>query len=313
MKLSRRQALRGAFGLGATAAVATGAARAESTSATESEQPKASAPIGLLYDATRCIGCKACVTACTSANGLAPDSGASEGLHQMPQDLNSRTKNIIKLYTSPDGSERSFVKRQCMHCAEPACASGCPFHALRKDPVTGVIGWDGELCIGCRYCEVVCPFEIPKFEWDRFNPKVVKCELCRHLLDAGAAEPACTAACPTDAVIFGRREDLLHDAKGRIESSPGKYHQNRVYGEKEAGGTQVLYLSHVPFARIGLPVLEDMSLPEYANRYHRIIYQWMALPAAVYAVMAGVIRARWKKHDHEAMEIERAGGPMDQL
>lgn len=313
MKLSRRQALRSAFGLGATAAVAGATASSVASNGSQTTHATASAPIGLLYDTTRCIGCKACVTACSTANGLAPDSDLSPGLHQMPQDLNSRTKNIIKLYTSPDGLERSFVKRQCMHCAEPACASGCPFQALKKDPVTGVIGWDGSLCIGCRYCEVVCPFEIPKFEWDQFNPKVVKCELCRHLLDDGVAQPACTSACPTGAVIFGTRENLLQDAKTRIETSPGKYHEERVYGETEAGGTQVLYLSHVPFDRIGLPKLETHSLPEYANRYHRIIYQWMALPAAIYVAMASVVRSRWKKHDQEAMEIERAGGPMDQL
>jgi NAD-dependent dihydropyrimidine dehydrogenase PreA subunit len=199
-----------------------------------------------------------------------------------------------------------------MHCADPACASGCPFHALSKDPTTGIVGWDGSLCIGCRYCEVVCPFEIPKFEWDRFNPKVVKCELCSHLL-ADGEEPACTDVCPTAAVIFGPRADLLAKAKARIAEAPGKYAEDRVYGEHEAGGTQVLYLSAVPFENVGLPALEPISLPEYANRYHRLIYQWMALPIAVYAGMATVIRRRFKKHDEEAMAIERAGGPRDQL
>jgi Fe-S-cluster-containing dehydrogenase component len=311
MKLTRRDALRSALGLGTGAAVALGAQVA--TASPKEPKSTAQAPIGLLYDATRCIGCKACVIHCQQANGLEPDTELSGGLHLMPTDLSCKTKNIIKLYQAPDSEEHSFIKRQCMHCAEPACASGCPFHALEKDPVTGIVGWDGSKCIGCRYCEIVCPFEIPKFEWDKFNPKVVKCELCRHLLADGKEQPACTACCPTGAVIFGKREDLLADAKGRIEASPGKYFEERVYGEHEAGGTQVLYLSGVAFEKLGLPKLPTQSLPEYANRYHRMIYQWMALPAAIYVGMAAVIQRRFKKHDEEAQAIEEAGGPRDQL
>jgi Fe-S-cluster-containing dehydrogenase component len=115
-----------------------------------------SAAVGLLYDATLCIGCKACVSACAQANDTDPDT-RGDGLHQAPSDLNDLTRNIIKLYKPADGSAFSFVKRQCMHCLDPACAAGCPFQALHKDPQSGIVSWTAEQCIGCRFCTITCP------------------------------------------------------------------------------------------------------------------------------------------------------------
>jgi len=108
--------------------------------------------VGLLYDTTRCVGCKSCVVACSKANDLAPDT-SRDGLHQAPGDLNWKTKNIIKLYKSADGSEHSYFKKQCMQCADPACVAACMFHGLTKDEKTGIITWNGSKCVGCRYCE----------------------------------------------------------------------------------------------------------------------------------------------------------------
>ena len=105
-------------------------------------------------------------------------------------------------------------------------------------------------CIGCRYCTITCPYQIPKFQWMGFNPRVTKCELCSHRLDKGL-KPGCSSVCPTGAVIFGPRSVLLLDAKQRIKNSPGRYYQNRVYGETDNGGTQALYLSHVRFEKLG--------------------------------------------------------------
>lgn len=115
---------------------------------------------GMLYDATKCIGCKSCMVACKKANHLPPEPDA-EGLHDAPKDLSAKTVNIIKLYK--DGDKFSFVKRQCMHCVDPTCVSVCPVGAMRKDPVTGIVYWDSSRCIGCRYCMMACPFNIPKF------------------------------------------------------------------------------------------------------------------------------------------------------
>lgn len=307
MTLSRRDLLK-SIGCGAVAASTAGLGTAEASEAS----PKAPADaVGMLYDATVCIGCKACVSACTVANGLIPDTTLSEGLWQMPTDLNAQTKNIIRLYKEEDGSKFSFVKRQCMHCIDPACVSGCPFKALTKGE-KGIVEWNGYRCVGCRYCEISCPFDVPRFEWTKFNPKIVKCEFCRERLAEGQ-QPACTNVCPTGAVIYGTREQLLAEAKQRVSAHPGKYYQDRVYGERDLGGTQVLYLSAVPFAKLGLPEAGEESRAYYGSKVHAVVYKGMAIPLAVYAVLAGVMRKRWKEHEEEAHQYEKETGMPHQL
>lgn len=294
MTVNRRDLFRIGAASAATAAVsALPAAAAEKKTAPENA-------LGLLYDTTVCIGCKACVSACTAANGLKPNTELSGGIWQMPIDLDSQTKNIILLHRSEDGSEQSFMKKQCMHCVDPACASGCPFKALHKDEY-GIVEWDGSRCIGCRICEISCPFDVPRFEWTEFNPRIIKCELCRHRLPEGK-QPACTEVCPVNAVIFGTREELLREAHRRIEANPGKYYQDRVYGEQDLGGTQVVYLSHVPFAKLGLPEVGTESRAHYGEKVHGVIYKGMVIPAVVYAGLAFIMRRRFKVHDEHVRE-----------
>jgi formate dehydrogenase beta subunit len=304
--MSRRE-LFGLTALGAAGALAGSPAIA---AADALEAPRDA--VAMLYDTTRCTGCKACMPACAEANGLTPDTGMSGGIWQMPLDLNAQTKNVIKLWQSDDRTQWSFVKRQCMHCVDPACVSGCPFGALEKNQQDGVVAWNPSQCIGCRYCEVACPFEIPKFEWDRWNPKIVKCQFCDHRLAQGL-QPACTAACPVGAVVFGTRDELLADAHARIAAAPGKYFEERVYGEHDAGGTQVLYLSHVPFARIGLPAVSTVSNPEFARKWPRRIYKWLWGPIALYGVLAAVIQGRWRRHERESHRLERETARKEQL
>lgn len=307
--VSRRQALlrMGAAGGGACAALAAKEASA-SLGGHPGPAPKA---LGMLYDTTLCIGCKACVVACAEANDLEPDTAAANGLWQMPDDLNAKTKNIIKLHRDEEQGISAFVKRQCMHCVDPGCVSGCPFTALVQHPETGIVTWNASQCIGCRYCQVACPFEVPKFEWENFNPKIVKCELCAHRLDE-KGEPACTEVCPTEAVVFGRRDELLEQAKGRIAARPERY-IDHVYGEKEAGGTNVLYLSHVPFEKIGLPRLSSIPHGWYGSWVHSLLYKWLLLPAALYALVAWVMTKRWHEHEEEAKEAARETGLPPQI
>lgn len=260
--------------------------------------------MGMLYDTTRCIGCKTCVVACKQANDREADPGpwGEERLYDAPVDLNEDTKNIIKLYR--EGSSVSYMKAQCMHCVDPACAAACMLHSLQKDKVTGVVTYDPAYCVGCRYCQMACPFNVPKFEFSKALPLIVKCELCRHRVKDGAAVgadgftrypkgqgPACCEVCPREAVIYGRRDELLAEAKRRISAAPGRYFQDRVYGEVEAGGTQVLYLSHVPFAKLGLPELGDRPVPEVAYTVQEGVYYKIPFlaPVALGAVLAAVI------------------------
>jgi formate dehydrogenase beta subunit len=250
--------------------------------------------LGLLYDATLCIGCKTCMVACNEANGLPADTtGSPAKLYHKPIDLSEKAKTVIKLYAQ-DG-EQSFVKAQCMHCVDPACASACMLGALKKREF-GIVTYNSDLCVGCRYCEVACPFNVPKFEWSSAAPKIVKCELCKERLAAGR-EPACTEVCPRHAVIFGKRTDLLDEAHRRLHDTPDRYVQ-KVYGEADGGGTQVLYLSHVPFEKVGFPALGEEPAPSLARSIQHGVYRGFIAPLALYAALGAVIYRNRRADDH---------------
>ncbi len=299
MAVGRRrvlQVLAGTTGVAAANAVPVEAARV----------PKVAPPeaLGMLYDTTLCIGCKACVVACREANNLEPRLDA-EGLHHAPLDLDSRTKNVIKLYK--EGDRVSFFKAQCMHCVDPACSSACMLGSLHKDEITGIVSYDATYCVGCRYCQMACPFNVAKFEFEKRAPKIVKCELCRHrFADAALTStggfsrfpkgngPACCEVCPRGAVVYGKRTELLQEAKRRIEATPGRYYQDRIYGEREVGGTQVIYLSHVPFDKLGLPEGMEHGVPKVAYSVQEGLYRGFAAPVALYGVL-GVVMLRNRK------------------
>jgi Fe-S-cluster-containing dehydrogenase component len=198
----------------------------------------------MLYDATLCIGCKACVVACRETNGLPPSRDAKDGnLHDMQMELNANTKNVIKSYSGParegQAAQQSYMKSQCMHCIDPACVSVCMIGALKKREF-GVVTYDKDLCVGCRYCQMACPFDVPKFEWASTTPKIVKCEMCVHRL-VKHQQPACTEACPRQAVIFGKLEGPLrpqalrgNGRRGNAGALPGR----RAVREAGASGSR---------------------------------------------------------------------------
>ena len=278
----------------------------------EEEKLAPKGALGLLYDATKCVGCKSCMVACTSANELKPDTRI-DGIHQAPPALNYFTKNIIKLYRTADGSDHSYFKQQCMHCIDPGCMNACMFGGLRKDEETGVVWWLGGKCVGCRYCEIACPFHIPAFQWDGFNPKIVKCELCRDPIAKGKRkQPGCTEVCPTQAVIYGKRDELLKEAKSRIAANPGKYFEGKVYGEQDGGGTQVLYLSRVGFDKLGLPELGEASIPSKL-KYSHMVYKWMAIPTLLYLGMVAFAGKNFAEHSHHLVHEQEKTGLRPQL
>ncbi len=280
MRLKRRSFLKGLAGTGAGLSVApllTGKAEAREAKLVQDEH------VGMLYDATKCIGCKACEVSCKSANGLKPELDPT-GTFDAPRDLSINTFNIIKLYKGPEGT--SYVKRQCMHCLDPNCVSGCPTSALIKEK-NGIVSYDKDACCGCRYCQMNCPYNIPKFEFNDWYGEIKKCELCRETNLVTAGQPACTEVCPAGAVIFGKVKDLLADARNRVKQSPSLY-LNHVYGDKDGGGTSVLYLSKVPFDKLGLPKLPEYSQASLQEGIQHKLYQYLALPGIVYVVLAGI-------------------------
>jgi len=192
----------------------------------------------ILYDSTKCIGCRLCEAACAERWGNPYDEKIAS------QEQLSAGK-LIAIQTSSG----RFARRSCMHCGDPTCVSVCPVAALQKTAL-GPVVYDESRCIGCRYCLFACPFQVPVYEWDRALPRVRKCEMCYERQRAGLPT-ACTEACPTGATTCGERDELIAEARRRIRENPDQYYDH-IYGLQEVGGTSVLYLSAVPFEEIGL-------------------------------------------------------------
>jgi Fe-S-cluster-containing dehydrogenase component len=265
-----------------------------------SEQLLGNNPLGMLYDATRCVGCKACMVACKRVNarsgGLAFESAPfdQDGLWDAPTDLDGNTRTLIKLYKDAKGW--SYIKYSCMHCQKPSCVSVCPVKAMTKDPETGIVDYSKDACIGCRYCQVACPFNIPKFQWDRTLPQIVKCDLCRNtnLKDKGI--PACAETCPAGAILFGKRKELLAEAHARLKQHPNRY-VPKVYGEHDIGGTNHLYLAGLPFDRLGLPALPSEAPASISEHIQHTIYRGFVAPIALYTSLCFIAVRNLKKRE----------------
>jgi Fe-S-cluster-containing dehydrogenase component len=208
---------------------------------------------GVLFDNTLCIGCRKCEAGCNKVNELpAPDKPFDDlsVLEEKRRTVNE-AYTIVNRYDSPNDSTASVYRKiQCNHCLEPACAAVCFVKAFKKTP-SGAVVYDASVCVGCRYCMVACPFEIPTYEYDKaLAPRVRKCTMCHPRIIEGKL-PGCVESCPTGALTFGKRADLLKIAKQRIVNKTERY-IDHIYGEHEMGGTSWLYLSGKPFSEIGL-------------------------------------------------------------
>jgi Fe-S-cluster-containing dehydrogenase component len=265
MTLTRRTFLKVAGAAGAVSVV--GPAGAEEVAGAR----------GVLVDTTLCIGCRGCEAACSEANHLPePAQAGSEAVFEQPRSTGPQAFTVVNRASklSPHGSPR-YAKSQCLHCLEPACASACPVRALEKTPEGPVI-YHRNRCMGCRYCMVACPFGVPKYEYDKALPYVRKCTFCAER-QAQGKPPACAEVCPTGALLFGERAQLLETAHARIYENPDRY-VHRIYGEEEAGGTSWLYLSDLPFESLGLPTgVRNSSYPELTKGALSIVPMVMTL------------------------------------
>ncbi len=282
-----------------------------------------------LIDTTECVGCRSCQVSCKSWNDLKGEmteiDGKKEGL-QNPTVTSAKTWTVVTFSEvenekAPGGLNYVFTKRQCMHCLDPACVSACPMESMERMSDGSVVNDDGK-CIGCRYCVVACPFGAATAEWDSLAPKIKKCDMCHDRRNFevapgernGAptteanqtaflqkhAEPACVSQCPAGALKFGDRDELIKEARAKIAAHPDKY-VDHIYGEKEAGGTAMLYLASVPFDRLGLPDVGDTSYPS------RSAPALAAVPPAVVGVGAvlGGAYALGKRKEKVKQEARR--------
>lgn len=287
MSISRRDFLKVA-GLAAGGALAF-PQRASAASGSDSNNH-----VAMLYDTTICVGCNACTNACRQWNGTDPEPDARK-VYDAPSELSADTFTLIQLYQDED--EFSFVKRQCMHCVDPACVSGCPVQALQKTS-DGPVTYDKDRCIGCRYCMYACPFHVPRFEWDIARyPVITKCHFCyESRIKKGIGGPACADRCPTGALIWGKRGELLTEAQRRIDENPGRY-VNKIYGQDDVGGTSVIYLSHVPFEKLGLEDLGTEPVPLVSEQTSDIVLPtiFVAGPILLAAVRYIHKRGGWEE------------------
>ena len=283
MAISRRKFL---GSLGAAIGATTSGALTKAYGAANKQFKGYPGSSGVLHDITLCIGCRKCEQACNTVNDLPQPEKPFDDLTVL--DEKRRTQADTYTVVNQFGPrERVFVKKQCNHCLEPACASACFVKAFKKTPA-GPVVYDADLCVGCRYCMVACSFEVPAYEYDKvLTPRVTKCTLCAPRLAEGKL-PGCVEACPREALIFGERNTLLKIAKSRIQKHPDHY-VDHVYGEHEMGGTSWLYLSGQPFESIGMR--EDLgtaSAPELTSgalsTVPIIVGLWPVLLTGVYAI-----------------------------
>jgi formate dehydrogenase iron-sulfur subunit len=242
--------------LGTVAAISGAAAVGTAGSARASEDfsgwPNS---YGLLTDLTACVGCRSCEKACNEANNLPkpalPFDDPSVFDQKRRPDAHAYT--VVNRYENPKDKDRSIYRKvQCNHCKEPACASACPIHAYSKTP-EGAVKYNADLCFGCRYCMIACPFSVPAYDYESaLEPKIVKCTMCYDTRVKHGKITACAEACPTGAITFGKRDELIKIARARIEKEPGKY-VDHIFGEHEAGGTNWMYISGVPFEQLDFP------------------------------------------------------------
>jgi Fe-S-cluster-containing dehydrogenase component len=321
--MKRRDFLKASLG-GSAALLSAGGAEARGNLEPADEA------IGMLYDSTLCIGCKACVAKCKEVNDMPPTPLGEETAWDAAHDLSAETLNVIKVYSEGKGDQKdavkdgyAFEKRSCMHCVDPGCVSVCPVTAMRRDPKTGIVTHHPDACIGCRTCMVGCPYNVPQFDYDNPFGEIHKCQMCNQAgverIDKGQMT-GCAEVCPTGATLFGSRKALMEEAKRRMSLKPsdtysyprgdvrnpeGRHekaapeYQQHVWGEKEAGGTNVLHISSIPFDKLGMPPLEERSYASISETVQHTLYSYLALPAVALAGLTYVVRRNTKDEEGE--------------
>jgi len=254
---------------------------------------------GMLTDFTACVGCRSCEKACNEANNMPSperpfDDGSVFNEQRWPS---AKAYTVVNRYENPgDSSGPVYRKIQCNHCLEPACATACPIHAYTKT-AEGAVTYNPDLCFGCRYCVIACPFNMPAYDYDSaFEPKIIKCFFCYERIKEGKLT-ACAEACPAGALTFGRRKDILKLARKRINDNPRKY-IDHIYGEHEVGGTSWLYISSVPFELLGFPSnLPSKPLIELSRGYLSSVPVVFTTFPAIFGMVYALTHHREKENE----------------
>lgn len=202
------------------------------------------AEVAKLIDVTTCIGCKGCQVACSEWNDIRDDVGYCNGVYDNPTDLSAKSWTVMRFSETTQNDKLEWLIRKdgCMHCADPGCLKACPSAGAIIQYANGIVDFQSEHCIGCGYCIAGCPFNVP-----RLNPednRVYKCTLCVDRISIGQ-EPACVKTCPTGAIQFGTKKEMLNVAETRVAQLKKRGYTNAgVYNPQGVGGTHVMYVLH---------------------------------------------------------------------
>ncbi|MBI4535003.1 MAG: 4Fe-4S dicluster domain-containing protein [Ignavibacteriae bacterium] len=262
--------------------------------------------MGVLVDTTVCVGCRSCEWACKVAHGRSTQPLAEyedRSVYQTSRRPDHESVTVVNEHRQEESNGTPvYTKVQCMHCDHPSCVSACIVGAFTKEE-NGSVVWDTNKCIGCRYCMVACPFQIPAFEFgEALRPDVVKCDFCFSRTQEGKL-PACVEMCPVEALTYGPRTELIKVARERIRRAPEKY-VHHIYGETEAGGTSWMYLASRDFAGLGLPNVGTHAMPGTSESIQHGIFAYFIPPVLLYAMLGGVmwVTRRGKESEHEELK-----------
>ena len=268
---------------------------------------------GVLVDTTVCNGCRRCEWACNEWNknpNLPIKAFDDKSLFNTIRRTHASTFTVVNRFINPKDLTTIYVKKQCMHCEEPACKSACFVDAFKKTEKGAVI-YNAGVCVGCRYCMVACPFDIPAYEYyEPLNPRITKCTFCFDRISKEGGVPACVRICPTETLRFGKREELIHLAHERIANNPGKY-IDHIYGEHEAGGTSWLYLSSVPFDQIGFSTdISKTPIPNLSKGFLFMtkVFEIVAAWPLVFGAFHVISRIRNQRNNHDSHSPEKKEG-----
>lgn len=246
--------------------------------------------VSILIDTTRCIGCRSCELACAEQNGLPIPDIEDDSVFETQRHTTTTQWTVVNRYETNKGTV--YAVKRCMHCNQPACVAACLVKAMKKQK-EGPVTWDTN-CMGCKMCAFSCPFEKALLEPHGSTPEIKKCTLCWDTRLAKGEIPACVEACPTEALVFGSRRELLDEARTRIYQNPDQY-VHHIYGENEVGGTSIMYLSAVPFEQLGFRTdLGTTPLPELSTGF---LYAVPIIFVLWPAFLLGVHRATQKEED----------------
>ena len=260
--------------------------------------------MGVLVDTTLCIGCRRCEYACKEAHDMPAGSMSDYDEHDVFEKLrrpSTEALTVVNEFENPKESGRPvYAKVQCMHCDHPACVSACIVGAMSKQE-NGAVIWDTDRCIGCRYCMVACPYQVPAFEYDKaIQPRIMKCDLCYDRTKDGGI-PACVEICPMEALTYGKRYELVKVAHKKINENPDNYIEH-IYGENEVGGSSWMYLANKDFTELAFPAHSNEPAPGSSEALQHGIFKYFIPPVSLFALLGGIMWLGRKNNESETGE-----------